>query len=153
MAAALENYIVTCITPEQLSIRAVRIDHGGEFGGELQRKLDQLGIQHQHTPSDMPKYSGVAERWIGLLGDLEKLAASLRKEEYWAEAWNYSTDVTNICTAISIANGITPYQMCGSKSLPLNLLHPFGTLAYLRRMDREHKLAPRGKKCLMMGIA
>ena len=93
-AAVLESYIVTYITPEQLSMRAVRTDHGGDFEGEFQRKLDQLGIQHQHTPPDTPKYNGVAERWIellrektiALLGDLEKLAAGLRKEKYWAEA-------------------------------------------------------------------
>ena len=67
----------------------------------------------------MPKYNGVAERWIrllhektiALLGDLEKLAAGLRKAKYWAEAWNYSTDVTNMCVTTSNANGITPYQM------------------------------------------
>ena len=98
-AAALESYITTYITPEQVSIRAVRTDLGGEFEGGFQRKLDQMRIQHQHTPPDVPKYNDVAERWIGLLhektiallGDLVKLAAGLRKEKYWAEAWNYST--------------------------------------------------------------
>ena len=85
----------------------------------------------------MPKYNGVAERWIGLLrentvvrlGDLDKLAASLRKEKYCAEAWNYSIDVTNMCATMSNANGITPYQMWYSRSPPLNLLHPFGMVA------------------------
>ena len=45
-AAALESYIATYITQEQLSIRAIRTDHGGEFEGAFQQKLDQLGIQH-----------------------------------------------------------------------------------------------------------
>ena len=120
-----------------------------------------MGIQHQHTPPDMPKGNGVAEGWIGLLrkktiellGDLEKLAARLRKEKYWAEYWNYSTDLTNMCATMSNANDITPYQMWYSKSPSLNLLHPFETVSYLRKMEREHKLAPRGEKCLMTGIA
>ena len=93
-AAALESYIVICITPEQVSIRAVWTDHGGGFEVEFQRKLDQLGTQHQHTPPDMPNYDGVAEQWIkllrektiALLSDLEKSAAGPRKEKYWAEA-------------------------------------------------------------------
>ena len=66
-AAALERYIATYIATEQVSIRAVRTDDGGEFEGEFQRKLDQLGIQHQHTPPDMLKYNSVAERRIELL--------------------------------------------------------------------------------------
>ena len=65
-AAALDSYVATYVTPEPLSIRAVRTDHGGEFGGDFQRKLYRLGIQHQHTPPYMVKYNGVAERWIGL---------------------------------------------------------------------------------------
>ena len=58
-----------------------------------------------------------------------------------------------MCATTSNANGITPYQMWYNRSPPLNLLHPFGTVDYLRRMKRKHKLAPRGEKCLMMGIA
>ena len=85
-AAALDSYIATYVTPEPQSIRAVRTDHGGEFERNFQRKLHQLGIQHQHTPPYMAKYNGVAERWIGLLrkktiaplGDLERLEAALR---------------------------------------------------------------------------
>ena len=60
--AVLERYTVIYITPEQLSIRAIRTDHGGEFEEGFQRNPDQLGIHHQHTPPDMPKYNGVAER-------------------------------------------------------------------------------------------
>ena len=151
--AALESYIGTYINPEQVSICAVRTDDGGEFEREFQRKLDQLGIQHQHILPDMPKHNGVAERWIGLLrektiallGNLDKLAASQRKEKYWVEAWNYSTDATNMCATTSTANGITPYQMWYSRSLLLNLLQLFCTVGYLYRMKREHKLAPRGE--------
>ena len=109
----------------------------------------------------MPNYNVIAERWIGLLrektiallDDLEKLAVDLRKEKYWAEAWNYSTDATNMCATTFNANSTMPYQMWYSKSPPLNLLHPFGTVGYLRRMNRENKLAPRGEKYLMMVIA
>ena len=58
-----------------------------------------------------------------------------------------------MCATTSNANGITPDQMWYSKSPPLNLLHPFGMVSYFIRMKREHKLAPRGEQCLMMGIA
>ena len=39
-AAALESYIVTYITPEQVGIRAVRIDNVGEFEGEFQNLVN-----------------------------------------------------------------------------------------------------------------
>ena len=59
----------------------------------------------------------------------------------------------NMCATTSNAHGITPYQMWYRKSPPMNLLHPFGTVGYLRRIKRGHKLAPHGKTCLIMGIA
>ena len=118
-ATVLARYVAIYITLEQVSIRAVYTNYGGEFEWEFQQKLYQLGIRHQHTPPDMPKCNGVAKQWIGLLrqktvallGDLENLAAGLRNERYCAEAWNYSTDVTNMCATTSIANGIALYQM------------------------------------------
>ena len=54
-------------------------------------KTYRLGMQHQHTPRDMPKYNGVVEPWIGLLrektitllGDLVKLGTTL----LWTTGW------------------------------------------------------------------
>ena len=39
-AAALDSCIAPYVTLEQLGIRLVRTDHGGEFERKLQRKLD-----------------------------------------------------------------------------------------------------------------
>ena len=111
-------------------------------------------------PPDMPKYKGVADRWIGLLrektiallGELDKLAADMRKEKYWAEAWSYSTEAMNMCATMFNANGIMPYQMWYRKSPPMYLLNPFDTVGYLRRIKRGHKLAPHGKARLIMGV-
>ena len=50
--AALGSNIIAYITPEQVNIRAVRTDHGGEFEEESQHKIDQLGIQHKNAPPD-----------------------------------------------------------------------------------------------------
>ena len=159
-AAALKSYIASYITPEQVSIRAVRTDHGDEFNGEFQQKLDQLGIQHQHMPPVIPKYDGAAERWIGLLrekpiallSDLEKLAAGLRKDKYWAEAWNYSIDVTNMCATTSKANGITPYQMWYTRSPPKPAA-PLWHGGLLQKGQKRAQLGAGKEMCLMMDIA
>ena len=83
-------------TPEQVSIRAVRTGHGGKFEREFQLKLitghtapahAALHAQVQRCCQTMDR---AVEKTIALLGDLEKLAAGLRKEKYLAEAWNYS---------------------------------------------------------------
>lgn len=71
-AAAFESYIVMYITPEQLSIHAIRTDRGGDFEGAFQQKLDQLKVQHQHTSPGTPKLIGLLrENTIALLEDLQ----------------------------------------------------------------------------------
>ena len=54
-------------TPQELSIKCVRTDHGGEFEGEFQREVDRRSMMQEHTPPDTPPYNGVAERALGLL--------------------------------------------------------------------------------------
>ena len=60
--AALVSLIVDYITPQNLPIKWVRTDTGGEFEGEFQRELDRRSIAHEHTPPDTPQHNGVTER-------------------------------------------------------------------------------------------
>ena len=55
------------ITREELSVKCIWTNNGGEFGGEFQRKLDCRSITHEHAPTDTPQYNGVAERALGPL--------------------------------------------------------------------------------------
>ena len=64
---ALLSLAADYINPRKLSIKCVRTDNGGEFEGEFQRKLDRRSITSEHTPPDMPQYTGVAERALRLL--------------------------------------------------------------------------------------
>ena len=100
--AALLSFIADYITPQELSIKCVRTDNGGEFEREFQRELDRRSITHEHTSPDTPQYNGVAERALGLLREkatvlMEELddAINAPRETMWAQAMLFACDVTN----------------------------------------------------------
>lgn len=144
--AALESNITDYITPAGLTIRAVRTDNGGEFGGTFQRKFDELGIIHELTP---PGNIGDDERALGLLRektiaivkDLKKQDMGARIESFWTEAWKYATTGS--------------YRMiCGMTSLlPLgNCTHSQRSIIY-GKLRRDNKLEPRGEKCILLAFS
>ena len=51
-----------------IKVGTVRNDGGGEFEGEFQSLLQELGIKRETTPPHTPQYNGVMERELGLLG-------------------------------------------------------------------------------------
>ena len=59
--AMVLSLIADYITPQELSIKYIRTDNGGEFEGELQRELDRRSIMLEHIPSGTPQYKGVAK--------------------------------------------------------------------------------------------
>ena len=63
-AAALFSMIGDYITPQEVLIKFLRKNNGGEFEGEFQHEVDQRSITHEHTPPDTPQYNRVAERGL-----------------------------------------------------------------------------------------
>ena len=157
--AALLSLIADYITPQKLSIKCVRTSNGGGFEGEFQRELDRRSITHKHTPSDTPQYNGVAERALGLLREkaitlMEELdgVLSVPREKLWAQAMLFACDVTNESVTTSTDGGKSPYELWFGKLPTTDHLRPFGAVGYARRNVREHKMAPKGEKCVLMGI-
>ena len=119
--------------------------------------LDSHGITHEFIPPDTPQYNGVAERALGLLREKSiampqemTVAASGR---LWAEALNHACDMSNMCVTSSLEGGTSPYEKWYGRKPSLQYLQPFGTVEYVRKGKRAHKLAPRGEQCVMLGIA
>ncbi|CAM9397304.1 unnamed protein product, partial [Ascophyllum nodosum] len=157
--AALLSMVADYITPQKLSIKCIRTDNGGEFEGEFRRELDRRSITHEHTPPDTPQYSGVAERALGLLREkaiilMEELddVINVPREKLWAQAMLFACDVTNKSVTTSTNEGKSPYELWFGKSPTAYHLRPFGTVGYARQSVREHKMAPKGEKCVFMGI-
>ena len=59
IAVALRHAIATNITPAGLKVDIIRIDDGGEFKGQLQILLDELGILHERSPAHAPHRTGL----------------------------------------------------------------------------------------------
>ena len=157
--AALLSLIADYITPQKLSIKCIRTDNGGEFEGEFQRELDRRSITHEHTPPDTPQYNGVAERALGLSREkaiilMEELddVINVPREKLWAQAMLFACDVTNKSVTTSTDGDKSPYELWFVKFSTADHLRRFGAVGYARQSVREHKMAPKGEKCVFMGI-
>ena len=64
----------------------------------------------------------------------------------------FAYDVTNKSVTTSMDGGKSPYQVWFGKCPTADHLRPFGAVGYARQSVREHKMAPKGEKCLFMGI-
>ena len=155
-AKELCELVAEHIAPSDIKIGTVRTDGGGELEGEFQLLLKELEIKRETTPPHTPQYNGVVERALGLLQDktvalLRGMAAG-KSDRLWAEAMNYACEMSSRCTTTSLNPGVSPYELWVGHRPTFDNLIPFGTVRYLRRPKPEHKLAPRGAKCIMLGI-
>ena len=74
------------------------------------------------------------------------------REKLWAQAMLFACDVTNKSVTTSTDRGKSPYELWFGKFPTTDHLRPFGAVGYARRSVREHKMAPKGEKCVFMGI-
>ena len=107
----------------------------------------------------MPQYNWVAERALGLLREkaitlMEELddVINVPREKLWAEAMLFACHITNKSVTTSTDGGKSPYELWFGNFPSADHLRPFGAVGYVRRSVREHKMAPKGEKCVSMGI-
>ena len=157
--ATLLSLIADYVTPQKLSFKCARTDNGGELREEFQRELHRRSITHEHTPPDTPQYNGVSERALGRLREkaitvMEELDAVTKvpREKLWAQTMLFASDVTNISVTTSTNGGKSPYELWFGKFPSADHLRPFGAVECARGSGREHKMAPKGDKCVFMGI-
>ena len=75
-----------------------------------------------------------------------------KSDRLWAEAINYACEMSNRYTITSLNPGVSAYELWVGHRPTFDHLIPFGTVGYLRQPKPEHKLAPRGAKCIMLDI-
>ena len=155
-AKELRELVAGHISSTSIKIGTVRTDSGGEFKGEFQSLLEEVGIKRETIPPHTPQYNGVVERALGLLRD--KTVAFLRgttagkSDRLWAGAMNYACKMSNRCTTTFPNPGVFPHELWVGHRPKFDHLIPFGTVGYLQRPKPEHKLAPRGAMCIMLGV-
>ena len=74
------------------------------------------------------------------------------REKLWAQAMLFACDVTNKSVTTSTDGGKSPYELWFGKLPTVDHLRPFGAVGYAQQRVREHKMAPKGEKCVFMGI-
>ena len=74
-------------------------------------------------------------------------------DRLWAEAKNYACDMSNMCATSSREGGTLSYEKWYDNKPSLQHVRPFGTVGYARNGKRTNKLAPKGEKCIMLGLA
>ena len=116
-AKELRELVAEHIAPSGIKIDTVRTDGGGEFEGEFQSLLKELGIKRETTPTHTPQYNGVVERALGLLRDetvaLLRCMTAGKSDRLWAKARNYACEMSNRCATISLTP-VSPHTNSGS---------------------------------------
>ena len=135
-AKELRELVAERIAPAGIKIGTIHTDGGGEFEGEFQSLLKELGIKRETTPPHTPQYNGVVERALGLLRDktmvlLRGMTAG-KSDRLWAEAMNYVCKMSNRCTTTSLNLGVSPYELWLGHRPTFDHLIPFETGGYLR---------------------
>ena len=85
---------------------------------------------------------------------MEKLddVINMPQEKLWAQAMLFACDVTNKSATTSIGGGKSPYELWFGKFPTADHLRPFGAVGYARQKVREHKMVPKGDKCVFVEI-
>ena len=72
-AKELRELVAEHTAPAGIKIGTVPTDGGGEFEGEFQLLLKELGVKREMTPPHTPQYNGVVEQALGFLRDNDRL--------------------------------------------------------------------------------
>ncbi len=96
------------------NIKILCSDRGGEYmAGHVQQFLQEHGIKHEVTTTNMPQHNGIAEHLNHTL--LDKVRTMLTDanlpKSYWLEALYYTTLLHNISPSCSISSTLSEAYM------------------------------------------
>ncbi|MBW0527614.1 hypothetical protein O181_067329 [Austropuccinia psidii MF-1] len=140
---------------QQRTIKKVISDRGGEFTNKKFEDLSaSCGFTHIFSPPYTPQHNGFAEHANRTILDKAKclLNESGLAKQYWAEAINTSTLLTNLIPTPSRQN-LSPYALWTGKSPRIKKLRVFGcqAITFIPKNLRDWKLAQSGRKGVFLG--
>ena len=127
-----------------------------EWFGTLCRKR---GIKQELSPTDSPKYSGVAERTLAPISDTAPAALIQAQVLYpgapsyrslWAEAMSWACNTLNRIATKANPGNMSPYEMLYGSSPLAGEVWPFLKPA-IYRVKRENKSQPKAQDCYYVG--
>ena len=144
-SALVENQLNT-------KIKSLWIDGGHEYLSDLFKTYcDEKGIARQLTIPYTPQQNGVAERGNRTLLYMIRLMMAQAKLpiSFWGNVLMIATYILNRVPSKSVPS--TPYELWKGEKPDLNIMQPWGCVAYVHNIFHEYgKLGPRGKKCVFI---
>ncbi|MBW0535221.1 hypothetical protein O181_074936 [Austropuccinia psidii MF-1] len=138
-------------------IKTITTDGGGEFLNKRFKELaNKQGFKHNFAPQYTPEHNGIAERSNRTILDKARflLLGSKLPHQYWAEAINTATYLSNILLTPS-RNNFSPYYMWTKKSPKIKNVRKFGckVIFSVPKQKRAWKLAPVGEVGILLGFS
>ena len=135
------------------AVMYVRSDNGREFfGGEFGTLCRKRGIKQELTPSDSPKYNGVAKRDLALLISGTAFAARIQAQvlypgapsytSLWVKAVSWACNALNCTTTKENPENKSPYEMWYGSPSVAGEVWPFLKPA-ICKVKRNNKLQPK----------
>ncbi len=118
------NYVVALKTHLEVTVKCIRTDGGGEYGGRFNGLVAEFGIKHERTTPHSPWQNGIAERLNRKVLDLVRsmLTAKDLPKTYWEYACSHAVYILN---QMPIEQGI-PVKMFHSRDPDFTNILEFG---------------------------
>ena len=149
----LEDFIADVARPEDLMIKRLRSDCGGEYkSGHMKSLCQSLGIRQEFSAPYSQAQNGVAERSWRTLGRMAKtmLRDSGLPKRFWAEAMNTACYTANRLPTNAL-NGDNPYHRWTKRTPRYERLRVFGCPVFVHVHNRKKKLDDNAIKCVFLG--
>ncbi|CAM9668082.1 unnamed protein product, partial [Choristocarpus tenellus] len=155
-AKALRRWFKAEVLPSGRRIHYIRHDPGGERQSEeFQDLVTEMGVVKEMTRTGEPQYNSVAEHRIAQVdsGAMASIySAGLGDKMWlWGEAYNHSAYILNRSSTVPNKR-TSPYCALYGEVGSLTGAPAFGTSGYYKSSP-GHKLASRGKQCIMVGMS
>ena len=153
----LESTPCTLDNSDQLPLRTLRSDNGGEYlSNNFKAFLAEHGIKHELTVTYTPQQNGVAERMNRTLLNLDRamLHHNDVAKRFWPEAIATAVYVHNRVTSRALPPQKTPNHLWHGRTPDISHLRTFGCNCWYTIPKRKvRKLDPRAAQGLMMGYS
>ena len=153
LPAKLQDFVADVAVPEDLTIKRLRSDCGGEYKSAKMKSLcRKLGIKQEFSAPYSQAQNGVAERsWR----TLSRMAKAMLKDaglpkKFWAEAMN-TVCYTGNRLPTNALNGDSPYRRWTNQMPKYSRLRVFGCPVFVHVHANRKKLDDNAMKCIFLG--
>ena len=139
-----------------IDVTVVVTDNAGEYGENLKKRLNELGVELKHSAPHCQWQNGVAERSIGLVKDLVRvllLEADLPAKRYWGFAARHAVWILNN-TPTKALNDRSPHEILTGCRPDARMFHRFGSSCYRHTNKKKNsQFGPKSELCRFLHVS